>query len=81
MLNKKIMIKTLLLGLASTLILTSTSTTFSAEKTKLERCSGIAKAGKADGQAIIDGKIVSWILVPAGQCNKLVGGKVLLSKK
>jgi len=50
-------------------------------KIEMEKCTGIVKAGKADGQSTIDGKQVDWILMPAGQCIKFVGGKVVFEKK
>lgn len=52
---------------------------------KFEKCSGIAKAGHNDcqtaanscaGMATSDGQADAWIFVPAGTCNKIVGGKV-----
>lgn len=55
--------------------------TFAADTPKMEKCTGIVKAGKADGQSTIDGKKVDWIKMPAGQCIKFVGGKVVFDKK
>ena len=52
----------------------------SAEKVEMEKCIGIVKPGQADGQTTIDGKKVDWILVPAGACMKLVGGKVIIDE-
>jgi len=52
-----------------------------AAKPQMEKCAGIVKAGKADGHTVVNGKKVDWILVPAGACLKLVGGKVILDKK
>ena len=48
-----------------------------------EKCYGVAKAGKNDcqttshscaGTASADGQADSWIYVPAGTCEKIVGG-------
>lgn len=50
---------------------------------KFEKCYGIAKAGKNDcftpsnscgGTSTEDGQKDSWIYVPAGTCEKIVGG-------
>jgi len=54
---------------------------YAADAPKLEKCTGIVKAGKADGQSTVDGKLVDWILMPAGQCIKFVGGKVVFDEK
>ena len=54
-------------------------------KEGFEKCAGIVKAGKNDcaanghscaGKAKKDGDANEWIYVPAGTCNKIVGGKV-----
>ena len=50
------------------------------EKVEFEKCAGIAKPGQADGQTTVDGKKTDWILVPAGACMKLVGGKVIIAE-
>jgi uncharacterized membrane protein len=51
----------------------------------MEKCSGVAKAGKNDcaaaghscaGQAKKDGG-AEWIKLPKGTCERLVGGKVV----
>lgn len=50
-----------------------------------EKCYGVAKAGKNDcankagthscaGQSTTDGDAGEWVYVPAGLCDKLVGG-------
>lgn len=50
---------------------------------KNEKCYGVSKAGKNDcqtatgscaGTATQDGQKDAWIYVPAGTCDKLVGG-------
>ncbi len=68
----KILTPILLIGLLSV-----ATETFAADAPKMEKCTGIVKAGKADGQSTIDGKQVDWIKMPAGQCIKFVGGKVV----
>ncbi len=51
-----------------------------------EKCAGVVKAGKNDcgtskhscaGQATVDGDPEEWMYVPAGTCDRLVGGKKL----
>lgn len=53
--------------------------------TKMEKCYGVAKAGKNDcaanghacaGLSKKDGDKTEWLLVPKGTCEKLVGGKL-----
>lgn len=59
-----------------------------ADQAPMEKCGGIAKAGKNDcavkgathscaGQAKKDGEKDAYIYLPAGTCNKIVGGVVL----
>jgi uncharacterized membrane protein len=53
---------------------------------KTEKCYGIAKAGKNDcaatgnnscgGTSKIDGDKKAWIYVPAGYCERIVGGSL-----
>ena len=59
------------------------------DKANMEKCAGIAKAGKNDcgtskhacaGQAKADGG-EEWVYVPKGTCEKIVGGMVVASKK
>lgn len=61
-----------------------------AGKPGMEKCMGIAKAGKNDcgtsqhacaGQAKEDGNAEEWVYVPEGTCSKIVGGKVKPGKK
>jgi uncharacterized membrane protein len=49
----------------------------------MEKCYGIAKAGKNDcgtakyscaGSSTTDGDKTAWMMVPKGTCNKIVGG-------
>ncbi len=57
-----------------------------AAKEGMEKCAGIVKAGMNDcgtakhacaGQATKDGAKDEWVYVPAGTCEKLIGGKVV----
>lgn len=50
---------------------------------KMEKCYGVAKAGANDcqtatsscaGTSKVDGQKGAWLLVPAGLCERLVGG-------
>lgn len=56
-----------------------------AEKTPLEKCYGISKAGKNDcqtsssacaGTAKKDGQKDAWIFIPKGSCDKIVGASL-----
>ena len=62
------------------------SATGLAAKEGMEKCGGIVKAGMNDcgtakhacaGQAAKDGASDEWVYVPAGTCEKLIGGKVI----
>lgn len=57
-----------------------------AAKEDMEKCAGVAKAGKNDcgtakhscsGQASTDRAADEWIYVPKGTCDKIAGGKVV----
>jgi uncharacterized membrane protein len=57
-----------------------------AAKEDMEKCAGVAKAGKNDcgtakhscaGQASADRAADEWIYVPKGTCDKIAGGKVV----
>lgn len=57
-----------------------------AAKGDMEKCAGIAKAGKNDcgtatsscaGTAKKDNEPDAWIYVPKGTCDKIAGGKVV----
>jgi len=59
--------------------------TFAADKPSLEKCFGVAKAGKNDcagaahacaGQAKADSNGKDYVLVPNGTCGRLVGGSL-----
>jgi len=52
----------------------------------MEKCYGVAKAGKNDcaagagtscqGTSTIDGQGNAWMLVPAGSCDKIINGSL-----
>ena len=63
----------------------SSAPTFAADKPEMEKCYGVAKAGKNDcagpahacaGQAKADAGAKEWIYVPKGTCERLSGGSV-----
>ncbi|MGA7181316.1 MAG: DUF2282 domain-containing protein [Thiobacillaceae bacterium] len=65
---------------------TLASTPVLAAHADMEKCSGIAKAGKNDcasatnscaGTASQDRDPGAWIFVPKGTCDKIAGGKVV----
>ncbi|MGA7950242.1 MAG: DUF2282 domain-containing protein [Thiobacillaceae bacterium] len=65
---------------------TLASTSAMAAKADMEKCAGIAKAGKNDcasatnscaGTASRDNDPGAWIYVPKGTCAKIAGGKVV----
>jgi uncharacterized membrane protein len=75
------------MGAALSLALAALAQTASAEAPsfKSEKCYGVAKAGKNDcqtsntscaGTSRKDGQGDAWIYVPAGTCDRLVGGSL-----
>lgn len=63
----------------------TTDTAHASDGAKKEKCYGVVKAGKNDcankagthscaGQSTVDGDPGEWVYVPAGLCDKLVGG-------
>ncbi len=80
--NPKLAVSTAVSGLIA-LGLASTPLTASAADS--EKCYGVAKAGKNDcqtntsacaGTSTEDGQGDAWLFVPAGLCEKLVGGSL-----
>ena len=72
-------------AMATALSLSVTQQAVAAKK-DMEKCAGIVKAGKNDcganghscaGQATADADPNEWIYVPAGTCEKIVGGTVI----
>ncbi|HEX9811817.1 MAG TPA: DUF2282 domain-containing protein [Burkholderiales bacterium] len=74
-------------AVASLLVLGMTAGAGSAFAAKggIDRCAGIAKAGKNDcgtatascaGTSKVDGDKNAWIAVPKGTCEKIVGGQL-----
>lgn len=66
-------------------LLASAGSATAADESSAEKCYGIVKAGKNDcqtnahacaGQASKDGQGDSWVYVPKGTCDKIVGGSL-----
>lgn len=91
--KRKIMTKTQLMlssALSTLLIAGLSASPAYAAKPGMEKCSGIAKAGKNDcgtskhscaGQASKDGDKEEWVYVPTGTCDKIVGGAAVKASK
>jgi len=73
--------KKAVLTLAVLGLLSLSSSTFAKKEVAMEKCLGLAKAGMGDGKITINGKVKEWLYMPAGQCQKLVGGEVYIEKK
>lgn len=72
-------------ALSGLLVLGVSSVALQANAAEMEKCYGVAKAGKNDcqtansscaGTSKSDGQKDAWVLVPAGTCEKLVGGSM-----
>ncbi len=79
--------KALLIGaVAAAISMVALAPIASAEKPKMEKCYGIAKAHQNDcaagpgtscaGSSTTDGQKNAWMLVPEGTCEKIVGGSL-----
>ncbi len=86
--SQKNLIKTALTS-AMAIGLVTVSSAALAGKPGMEKCTGIAKAGKNDcgtsqhacgGMSKADGDAEEWVYVPEGTCEKIVGGKVKAKK-
>ncbi|NEQ38285.1 MAG: DUF2282 domain-containing protein [Okeania sp. SIO3I5] len=84
--NKKLALATAMTGVLAVGIATlGNSQEALALEEGMEKCAGIAKAGKNDcgtskhdcaGKATKDGDPEEWVAVPEGTCEKIVGGTV-----
>ena len=74
--------------IGSLLVLGLSTPAFAADKMKMEKCFGIAKAGKNDcssnksahacaGQAVRDNDPMDFVAVPKGTCDKIAGGHLM----
>ncbi len=86
--NKKLLIGT---AIATALTVSAaTSTVTFASGANMEKCYGVAKAGKNDckagagtscaGSSTVDGQGDAWMYVAKGTCEKLVGGSLTPKK-
>jgi uncharacterized membrane protein len=82
-----LLVKSAIASLLAFGTMTMNAGALAADKPKMEQCFGIAKAGKNDcagkssahscaGTAKKDGEKDSFVLVPKGTCDKIVGGTV-----
>jgi uncharacterized membrane protein len=78
-----------LLGALSIVALTVAQANAADDHAGMEKCFGVAKAGKNDcaagahscaGQATMDHDKASFVYVPNGTCAKLAGGMTMASK-
>ena len=76
-------------AVAGLLVLGLTNGSALAAKEGMEKCAGIVKAGQNDcgtakhscaAQATKDGAKDEWVYLPAGTCEKIVGGAVVAKK-
>jgi uncharacterized membrane protein len=83
--NQKALITTAIAGLFAAQQLAAMAQPAQAPDFQAEKCYGVAKAGKNDcaanghscqAQAKQDGNGNEWIYVPAGTCERLVGGSL-----
>ena len=83
--NKNLSLQAAVAGVVALGFLTAGNPSMADEKMKMdgEKCYGIAKAGKNDcksgmhgckGKAGKDGEKDSFLMVPKGTCDKIVGG-------
>jgi len=83
--NKKLLIGTAV-ATALTVAAATSSVTVAKSGAKMEKCYGVAKAGKNDckagagtscaGTSTKDAQADAWMFVPKGTCDKLVGGSL-----
>jgi len=87
--KSELIARSAVLGLLA-LSIAGASGTALAAKPGMEKCAGIAKAGKNDcgtskhscaGQATADSDKEEWVYVPTGSCDKIVGGKIFKADK
>ncbi len=83
MTNRKKLVTAAFGTLAGLMMTTGVASAAHHEKEGKDKCYGIAKAGQNDcgtskhdcgGKAKTDGDAADWIYLPAGTCEKIVGG-------
>jgi len=81
--------KTAILAAAVGSLFVLPGTAFSADEANMEKCYGVAKAGKNDcassahacaGQSTKSGGASEFVKVPKGTCDRLVGGHLTPGK-
>jgi uncharacterized membrane protein len=86
--NNKNIIKSALTS-AMAVGLVTVSSAAMAGKPGMEKCMGVAAAGKNDcgtsehacaGMSKTDGQAEEWVYVPTGSCEKLANGKIKVKK-
>ena len=90
--NKELAMRSAIASLLAVGMVTGTAQSLAGDDNgkKMEKCAGIVKAGKNDcgtatsscaGTAKADGEPNTWVYLPKGTCEKIVGGTVVASKK
>ena len=83
--KKETAMRTAIASLLALSVVAATTTVQAADKPNMEKCFGIAKAGKNDcaskgathacaGQSTKEADKGSFLMVPKGSCEKIVGG-------
>jgi uncharacterized membrane protein len=81
------LVKLAVSGLLTAGAMASGTTALAADEPKMEQCAGIIKAGKNDcatstnachGHVTTDSNPEAWIYLPAGTCERLVGGRIVM---
>ena len=83
--NSKTLVNSALASVFALGLVATVGQAVAAEEKNAEKCYGVVKAGKNDcqtsahacaGQAKKDGLGDSWVYVPMGTCEKIVGGSL-----
>jgi uncharacterized membrane protein len=81
--NSKTLVNSALASVFALGLVANASQAVAADDKNAEKCYGVVKAGKNDcktdahacaGQANKDGQGDSWLFVPKGTCEKIIGG-------
>jgi uncharacterized membrane protein len=83
-------VRTAVMAILALGALAATTTVPAAEKADVEKCYGVAKAGKNDcaskgathacaGHSTKDGDKTSFVVLPKGTCEKIVGGSLTMA--
>jgi uncharacterized membrane protein len=85
--RQELLVRSALVSLLAVAAMSLSPHAMAAGKANVEKCFGIAKAGKNDcsvknsshscaGQATKDGQADAFVVVPKGTCDKIVGGSL-----